>query len=316
MGTREIPPLLLADGSFAVEAVDKANALADQFDSVWNPLAPNSTLELPTDCPVDFEFLADVDDIRDLLKELNPKKSPGPDLLPSLPLLKNSDILAPSLTLLINRAIKETRFPSEWKQAFVSPIPKVVGSAECADYRPIILLPIVSKICEKFLKTQLQKFTDPLLSSRQFGFRRGRSTLDALASLELHICRGFELCKSKISGSTATQVSGVFFDVKKAFDQVPHHQLLQCLKDRFELPDFLLSLLWDCLSGRKQMVRVGGKLSSPRQVKSGVPQGSVLGPVLFIAYVNSVAELEMSTNAELIFYADDLVYTKPLLSTD
>ncbi|MCP3661228.1 MAG: hypothetical protein GY696_01835, partial [Gammaproteobacteria bacterium] len=151
MGTREIPPLLLADGSFAVEAVDKANALADQFDSVWNPLAPNSTLELPMDCPVDFEFLADVDDIRDLLKELNPKKSPGPDLLPSLPLLKNSDILAPSLALLINRGVRETRCPSEWKQAFVSPIPKVVGSAECGDYRPISLLPIVSKICEKFL---------------------------------------------------------------------------------------------------------------------------------------------------------------------
>jgi len=111
--TRDIPPLLLHNGNFAVKPSNKANALADQFDSVWNPMIPDSPLQLTKGTTVDFEFLADVDDIRGLLRELNPKKSPGPDLLPTMPLLNNSEILAPSLTLLINRVIKESRFPSE-----------------------------------------------------------------------------------------------------------------------------------------------------------------------------------------------------------
>jgi len=154
------------------------------------------------------------------------QKSPGPDLLPALPLLKNADILAPSVTLLINRVLKEGRFPAEWKQAFVSPIPKVIGSAECCDYRPISLLPIVSKIAEKFIKTRLLKFMEPHLNNRQFGFRSGRSTVDALATLEYYICQGFEKCKSKLTGLKATQVSAVFFDLRKPFDSVPHYLLL------------------------------------------------------------------------------------------
>jgi len=192
----------------------------------------------------------------------------------------------------------------------------MAGSPNCSDYRPISLLPIISKVAEKFIQTQLQKFTDPILSSRQFGFRSGQSTVDALATLEYQICLGFEKCKSKPAGSKATQVCGIFFDVKKAFNSVPHHLLLQCLRDNFKVPDFILCLLQDYLSGRKQTVRVDGKCSSPRDVKSGVPQGSVLGPVMFVAYVDIVANLYLSPNADLIFYADDLFYTKPLLSAE
>jgi len=187
---------------------------------------------------------------------------------------------------------------------------------------------VVSKIFEQFIYLKLRPMidTDMKLSSDQFGFRQRRSTVDALALMEYRICIGFDQCHSngtdlaKVDSSGApkksslTKVAGVFFDLKRAFDKVPHGPLLHCLKDEFSIPDNLIVLLQDFLADRELQVRVGSELSSTKQIKSSVPQGSALSGLLFIAYINKVAKVKLSPGASMLLYADDILLIKPLLS--
>jgi len=183
-------------------------------------------------------------------------------------------------------------------------------------------------IFEQFIYFKLRPMidTDLKLSSDQFGFRQRRSTVDALALMEYRICVGFDQCHSngrdlvKVDSagapkkSTLTKVAGVFFDMKRAFDKVPHGPLLHCLKDEFAIPDNLIVLLQDFLADRELQVRVGSELSSVKKIKSSVPQGSALSGLLFIAYINKVAKVKLSPGASLLLYADDILLSKPLLT--
>ena len=147
------------------------------------------------------------------------------------------------------------------------------------------------------------------LSDNHYAYRTGRGTADALMHHEHLICSGFEKCRSS---NSPTNVVGVFFDVSKAFDSVTFGSLLIVLQRDFNLHPALLQWLKSYLTGRSFKVKVGTSLSAPRPVLSGVPQGSKLGPLLFIAYINSVADLELSEDAALVIYADDIGYVKPV----
>ncbi len=138
---------------------------------------------------------------------------------------------------------------------------------------------------------------------------KGRSTVDALYYFEYLVFIGFEKCVSK---RCPTKVVGVFFDISKAFDSCIHARMLTYFETKYGLPEFLICVLKSYFSNRSQRVRVGGELSSSREVISGIGQGSILGPLLFIAYVNGVSELRLSAGAEILLYADDLVYVKPM----
>ena len=187
-------------------------------------------LELEPDWLCDTDFV-----VREILK-IPLSKAPGPDTIPSKLLHEAVEILAPTITSIINRCV-EGKFLTDWKHAIVCPIPKVNGSTLPLDYRPISLLCLMAKIAEKWLLHLLLPYVDPKLSDTQFGFRQGRSTEDALAYFEKLVCDGFEKCKN------ATKVCTIFFDVKAAFDTVPLSRLLMCLENHYQVPSYLLSVL-------------------------------------------------------------------------
>uniref|UniRef100_A0A914D4P1 Reverse transcriptase domain-containing protein n=1 Tax=Acrobeloides nanus TaxID=290746 RepID=A0A914D4P1_9BILA len=243
------------------------------------------------------------------ISEMPNRSAAGKDGL-TMTMLKNlKEELAASIAMLVNRSILEGTFPCGWKDALVVPIPKARNSSNPGDYRPISLLPIVSKIAEKHLYYSLYSTIEKGLSDNQFGFRRLRSTTEALLYFEHLVMSGFQ--ESKKGKNVATKVAAVFFDIKKAFDTVPHADLLEKLTE-LRLPKNWFALLHSYLKSRTFTVRVGNAESSKEEVTSGVPQGSVLGPFLFLYYVDQIFSTKLSRNAKLVMYADDLAYVKPI----
>ena len=145
-----------------------------------------------------------------------------------------------------------------------------------------------------------------LISDRQFSFRPKFSTQDALltATRDWHQ-----------SLTTSKQVAAVFFDIKKAFDSVPHDQLLKSLHD-IGISGALLKLFADYLAGRQQRVVLDGSASNYTQVTSGVPQGSILGPLLYVIFTNSICKVPLSPTSKLLLYADDILLYKPVNSEE
>ena len=181
----------------------------------------------------------------------------------------------------------------------MTPISKSGDTSEASNYRPISLLSLISKILERCFHNSVIDFLleHNLLLDCQYGFRPKSSTLDAL----LTITRDWHQ-----SLSTGRQVAAVFFDIKKAFDSVPHSNLLQALAN-IGITGELHQWFANYLTGRYQRVVLDGFSSSYQPVTSGVPQGSILGPLLYIIFMNSISKLPLSPGAKLVLYADDIL---------
>jgi len=309
----QIPPLRRADGSFAVADDQKAELIADELDKHWNTKISQTKFELPPKCDPNPDFLVNCDWVYSQLMALNPNKSTGIDNIPVIVLQAVAGTISQSLTILINRCLHEGQFPDQWKHAIVSPIPKTDEKSDPSQYRPISLLPIVSKIAEKHFHGLILQCLESSgkLSDAQYGFRSGRSTVDAAALFQYYICSGFEECKAS---RVPTRVAAMFFDLRRAFDQVPHDLLLLNLQQEYDLHPCLLRLVSGYLAGRKQSIRVNHQYSKSHEVLSGIGQGTVLGPLLFISYINAIGSLPLSNGSHVILYADDLVLVKPILS--
>ena len=304
-----IPPIVRSDGALVIGNQGKADLIADQFQAVFNR-ADGIIPHLPKTA-VPAEFLCSEAFVLDEIANLRNRCAPGKDGIFPCMVKCASFYLAGAIAKLINRSILEGEFPSPWKETIVSPIPKVRWEPTARNFRPITLLAIFSKICEAHIFDIVRESLERSLSNRQFAYRRGRGTVDALAYHEHLICEGMERCRQK---NTATNVLGVFFDVSKAFDSIPFGNLLCTLERDFDLHPSILVWLKSYLMGRTLQVKVEDCLSAPKEVLSGVPQGSRLGPLLFIAYVNSIADLELSPHAHVILYADDIAYIKAVTS--
>ena len=196
-------------------------------------------------------------------------------------------------------------FPSEWKCARITPIFKSSDSSLPQNYRPISILPIVSKLLEQHIHSLVSKHLadNSPISTFQWGFMPRRSAISALCSLS------HEWSQELDSGN---EVCSVFFDLRKAFDSVPHIHLLDKLAT-VNLCPHLLQWIQSYLSNRSQVVAVGGELSTTKSVMSGVPQGSVLGPLLFVVYIDDVAN-RISSLSSISLYADDIALYRSIRS--
>ena len=240
------------------------------------------------------------------MNKLDVNKANGPDGISAFMLKATARSIASPLAQLFNISLASGKFPEMWKIASIVPIPKSGDKSDPSNYRSISLLSIVSKLLEKIVYAILwdHLLEHAPISDRQWGFQRGKSTTTALLSANHD---WFSLLDRQCD------VLCVFFDFRKAFDSVPHKNILEKLS-RIGFPPNILSWLCSYLSDRKQYVLVNGEHSTSTLVCSGVPQGSVLGPLLFLLYTNDLTNLHLSQKSTLSLYADDMLLYKPITS--
>ena len=234
-----------------------------------------------------------------LLVGLNPHKAAGPDKFKSIDLQTLHKELAPILQLIFQRSFDTGKLPDIWKEANVSPILKKVGKSDPSNYRPISLTCVLCKVLEHIVASSMAKhFTELLdiLYDLQHGFREKRSCETQL------IMRVDELAKKMQMGK---QTDLILLDFSKAFDKVAHEKLLLKLH-QYGIRGDTLKWIKDFLDNRKQTVVINGINSDEVPVSSGAPQGSVLGPILFLAYSNDLHE-QVNSRVRL-FAADTAMY--------
>ena len=253
------------------------------------------------DIPIDFHSDSNFDisfchrKIRKLLSKINSNKAQGPDGIHGK-ILKNCAVgLAYPLSLLFTLSYNTGYLPREWKVAHVVPVFKKGCKDNVENYRPISLTSLVMKTFERIMKDEILKRTSHFLDTRQHGFLNGKSCTTNL----LGYCDTLAL---SLNDCHITDV--IYFDFAKAFDSVNHDILLHKLKYKYEIDGRLLKFLKNYLSGREQCVVIGNNKSSRNAVLSGVPQGSILGPLLFVLFINDISE-GLSPGTELALYADD-----------
>ena len=303
-----IPPLLenvLDKESLRYDDKEKAEILQKQFLSVF-AAEDETTPTLPPRVDAFIENLTISEKaVHDSLKSLNVNKSLGPDDMHPRILHELADLLSAPITVLFNRSIQGEELPPDWKLQYVSPIYKKGQRSRAENYRPISLTCILCKMLESMVRSEVltHLLTNNILSKRQFGFINGRSTTMQL----LHF---LDLCvQSIVQGKV---VDTVYFDFKKAFDMVPHKRLIAKL-EAYGIKGKILNWIKEFLSGREQTVIVNGEKSSAGRVTSGIPQGTVLGPLLFVVYINDILE---NVTSDGFLFADDTKLFRAITSKE
>ena len=245
-------------------------------------------------------------DMENALNKLNSNKSPGPDNFHPKFLKSSSKSLAKPLTILFNRTLSEGCIPEDWKLAEVRPIFKKGDKTQPGNYRPVSLTSVICKIMESFIKKSLNThlINNNLLSCEQFGFVSGRNTItqllvtinDWLSDLDNNI-----------------PVDACYMDFRKAFDAVPHQRLINKLIG-YNISGPILNWITSFLTNRKQYVKINNSMSECLNVTSGVPQGSVLGPTLFIYFINDLPNVVK--NSKVKIFADDTKVYNSINKTD
>lgn len=289
---------------------ESVNALNDHFASIGRSLAFSilERLKVTVDflarkidtsgSPVNSFYLNPTDyyEIESIINSLKPNSAPGIDKINNKLVKGAKNCIVPPLTDIINKSMESGIVPDAFKIANITPIHKGGDSTDSNNYRPISLLPALSKVMEKVVNRRLMSYLEGkgMLSDKQFGFRRGRSTEGAVRTLTDKISSYLDAGRPCI---------GVFLDLAKAFDTVAVPILLKRM-EKLGVRGIALKWFDSYLAGRTQQVNVNNTSSSTREVAFGVPQGSVLGPTLFLAYLNDLCLLKLE-DADIVCYADD-----------
>jgi hypothetical protein len=242
-----------------------------------------------------------------IINKLKPKKGPGADLITVKDIKSMDGKFHDCLKNVINKCIKTGIFPDPIKEGIVRPIYKGGAHKDAANYRPIALLSLLDKIFESYIDIQLTSYLQEfkILDSRQFAYQKNKGAEILLADLSDYI-------NSNLSRKEHTLA--VFIDYSKAFDTLDHKILLNKLKN-IGIRGPTLSLIQSYLTNRSFRVKIDGQYSKKYSVKSGVPQGSILGPKLFIIYLNDL--LKNLKNVKIYVFADDILilYSHKILAT-
>ena len=293
-----IPDLLKEDGTKTSNDAEKSAELNKFFCSVFTSEDTSNMPHMPDKIPESLHINSaeiSTEDMKNILKSLNPDKSPGTDEIHPRLLKECADSLALPLKILFDQTIATGQLPTEWKRAEIRPIYKKKGSKQDpSNYRPISLTSVVCKVFEKIIKNRLcsHLIENNLLSDHQFGFVPGRNTKTQLLVT-------IKEWMKNLDDGVASDVA--FMDFRKAFDAVPHERLMYKLQ-KYGIKGQLLNWIRNFLSGRSQYVKINNTKSEERPVTSGVPQGSVLGPMLFIFFINDLPNVCSVTTK---IYADD-----------
>ncbi len=295
---------LKRDGILHTSSSDKAGILSEQFSSVF-------TVDKMDDIPPmsggpypkidDLEITSN--GIEKLLNRLVATKAPGPDCIPNRLLKELAAELAPALAALFNQSIQTGQLPADWRRANISPIFKKDDKHIAANYRPVSLTCVCSKILEHCIVSHIMSHLDrhKILSDLQHGFRQRRSCVTQLLLTVSDIAR---------SHDQNVQVDLSILDFSKAFDVVSHRKLLAKLR-HYGIDGTTNKWIQGFLENREQSVVVEGVSSEPVPVLSGVPQGTCLGPILFLCYVNDITE---NIQSQMRLFADDALLYRPIHS--
>ena len=287
-----IPETVYYNNTFRKSPIEQASIFnqffADQFS------AP-SNYDICIDYTREYEVHFTPDVISNHLKNLNVNKAPGPDKFHGKLLKGCADSLAIPLGILFHASYVSGSIPVQWKLANVVPVHKKGTKNNVENYRPISLTSIIMKTYEKIIRDELMARCREKISNNQHGFLPGRSCETQLIPFYDDLARTLNSC---------SKIDVIYFDFTKAFDSVNHDIILDKLKNQYDIDGLLLKFFVAYLKDRVQRVVINGEFSENKPVLSGVPQGSILGPTLFVLFINDI-ENNLNEGTTIKLYADD-----------
>ena len=291
---------------------EKCEYFSDYFASIYSVENPLPFEQLPPRAPRNqmTELVIDQETVYRKLDSLKLNKSPGPDMLHPRVLFETRKAISCVLTRLFNLSLHEGTVPLGWKESIVSAIHKKGAKNLVENYRPISLTSVVCKIMESIIRDHIMDYftSNNLFSDLQYGFIKGRSNTLQLLKVTDEWVNIIE---------DGGQVDVIYTDFEKAFDRVPHKRLLSKLYS-YGIHDTIIKWIENFLSNRSQRVRVNDSLSDSKVVLGGIPQGSVLGPLLFIIYINDLPDVCNNLCSCFLFADDAKLYkhVKNLMDAD
>ena len=293
--TRRLPAKMRGNNNIELNnTIDIVNSFANCFEAAFirNNLDVNESVLVCNNVRFDIQEIME-HEILTAIESMKESNSAGYDFIPGFIVKDLARILVKPLFFIYNASVTSATFPTAWKTAKITPVHKSGDRADIHNYRPVSVLSIFSKIFEKILYNKLYNHVNKNISQNQHGFMVGRSTVSNLILKTQFIADCFE---------RGRQVDVVYTDISKAFDSVNHVLIIKKLS-KHDVSIGFLRLMKSYLSNRQQFVNYLGERSRSYKACSGVPQGSILGPLLFILFMNDIS---IDIDARHLLYADDL----------